>query len=44
MNDFDYTRASTIADAVLKINTGQDVKVVAGGTNLLDLMKYFITK
>ena len=33
MRPFDYTRATTVAEAV---NAG---KIIAGGTNLLDLMK-----
>jgi xanthine dehydrogenase YagS FAD-binding subunit len=39
MIDFQYTRADTIADAVRQISTNPDAKFIAGGTNLIDLMK-----
>ncbi|CCD90744.1 putative xanthine dehydrogenase (YagS-like), FAD binding subunit [Bradyrhizobium sp. ORS 375] len=40
MNNFDYARASDVAEAVrLKADT-PDAKFIAGGTNLIDLMKY----
>lgn len=34
MKAFDYARAATPADAI-----GTDARIIAGGTNLLDLMK-----
>ncbi|EDM38938.1 oxidoreductase [Pedobacter sp. BAL39] len=43
MNDFLYSRASSMQDALAKINISQKHRAVAGGTNLIDLMKYFIT-
>jgi xanthine dehydrogenase YagS FAD-binding subunit len=39
MNNFEYTRASNIADAVRQIAADPAAKVIAGGTNLIDLMK-----
>ena len=38
MNPYSYTRARDVADAV-RAAAAQDVKFIAGGTNLLDLMK-----
>ncbi len=38
MNNFGYTRAGDVAGAVREL-AGDGVKVIAGGTNLLDLMK-----
>lgn len=40
MINFDYTRANDIADAVRQISADPTAKFIAGGTNLLDLMKY----
>jgi xanthine dehydrogenase YagS FAD-binding subunit len=39
MNNFGYTRASDIADAVRQIAADPAAKFIAGGTNLIDLMK-----
>ena len=39
MNRFSYAKASDI-DGALREKTGQAVKFIAGGTNLVDLMKY----
>src|SRR4051812_16465225 len=39
MIDFQYARASDIADAVRQIAADPPAKFVAGGTNLIDLMK-----
>jgi len=39
MNNFEYTRASDVADAVRRIASDPAAKFVAGGTNLIDLMK-----
>ena len=39
MMDFDYIRANTVADALHHISKRHDAKFVAGGTNLIDLMK-----
>ena len=40
MNNFGYTRASDVADAVRQIAADPAAKFIAGGTNLIDLMKY----
>ncbi len=37
MREFDYTRAETLSGAAGQL--GEDASVIAGGTNLLDLMK-----
>ncbi len=39
MIDFQYARADTIADAVRQISADPRAKFIAGGTNLIDLMK-----
>lgn len=39
MIDFHYTRADTIANAVRQISADPEAKFIAGGTNLIDLMK-----
>jgi xanthine dehydrogenase YagS FAD-binding subunit len=40
MNPFHYTRASDVADAIRQIAADPAAKFIAGGTNLIDLMKY----
>jgi xanthine dehydrogenase YagS FAD-binding subunit len=39
MIDFEYARASDVADAVRRIASDPTAKFIAGGTNLIDLMK-----
>ncbi|RZL77394.1 MAG: xanthine dehydrogenase family protein subunit M, partial [Sphingomonas sp.] len=39
MKSFTYERAKTPADAAAAVGTMQGAKFLAGGTNLLDLMK-----
>src|SRR5262245_4329288 len=39
MINFQYTRASNVADAVRQIAANPTAKFIAGGTNLVDLMK-----
>ena len=39
MNNFDYARVSNVADAVRMIAADPAAKFIAGGTNLIDLMK-----
>jgi xanthine dehydrogenase YagS FAD-binding subunit len=39
MINFQYTRANDVADAVRQIATDPTAKFIAGGTNLIDLMK-----
>src|ERR1700744_2869303 len=43
MNRFDYVRAHSVADAVAALS-GSDAKILAGGTNLVDLMKYDVAR
>lgn len=39
MNNFDYARVSNVADAVRMVAADPGAKFIAGGTNLIDLMK-----
>ena len=39
MIDFQYARANDVADAVRQIAADPAAKFIAGGTNLIDLMK-----
>jgi xanthine dehydrogenase YagS FAD-binding subunit len=39
MIEFQYARATDVADAVRQIAGNPSAKFVAGGTNLIDLMK-----
>jgi xanthine dehydrogenase YagS FAD-binding subunit len=39
MNNFDFARASDVADAVRRIAADEGARFVAGGTNLIDLIK-----
>ena len=39
MINFQYARANDVADAVRQIAAGRGAKFIAGGTNLIDLMK-----
>jgi len=40
MTPFHYTRASDVSDAIRQIAADPAAKFIAGGTNLIDLMKY----
>jgi xanthine dehydrogenase YagS FAD-binding subunit len=40
MIPFQYTRANDVADAIKQIATDPSAKFIAGGTNLIDLIKY----
>jgi xanthine dehydrogenase YagS FAD-binding subunit len=40
MNNFQYTRVSSQAAALTELSKNPSAKLVAGGTNLIDLMKY----
>ena len=40
MNRFDYVRPESVADAVKMLAGASNSKVLAGGTNLVDLLKY----
>ena len=44
MNNFSYTKAKNTAQAISQIDGDIRNKIVAGGTNINDLLKYFITK
>jgi xanthine dehydrogenase YagS FAD-binding subunit len=44
MNNFSYTTAKNNEEAISEINSDIRNKVIAGGTNINDLLKYFITK
>ena len=44
MNNFEYARATDVADAVRQIATHPAAKFIAGGTNLIDLMKYDVER
>src|SRR4029077_15708427 len=39
MIDFDYVRANDVSDAIRKIAADSTARFIAGGTNLIDLMK-----
>ena len=39
MINFQYARANDVADAVRQIAADRNAKFIAGGTNLIDLMK-----
>jgi xanthine dehydrogenase YagS FAD-binding subunit len=39
MNSFEYSRATDVADALRQIAADPEARFIAGGTNLLDLMK-----
>jgi len=44
MNNFSYTKANDVKTAVSLTNTSDDNKIIAGGTNIIDLLKYFVTE
>jgi xanthine dehydrogenase YagS FAD-binding subunit len=44
MIGFEYSRASNVADAVQQMAASKGAKFVAGGTNLVDLMKVYVEK
>ncbi len=44
MNRFDYVRATTVADALRAKAADSQARFIAGGTNLLDLMKYDVER
>lgn len=43
MNRFDYVRPDTVADAIAALNS-PEARALAGGTNLVDLMKYDVMR
>lgn len=44
MMNFSYTRAETVADAIAAVADDPAARFIAGGTNLVDLMKYDVMK
>jgi xanthine dehydrogenase YagS FAD-binding subunit len=44
MINFQYARAADVADAVRQIAANPTARFIAGGTNLIDLMKYDVEK
>jgi xanthine dehydrogenase YagS FAD-binding subunit len=44
MINFEYVRATDVADAINQIVADPSAKFIAGGTNLLDLMKYDVER
>ncbi|NEU14210.1 xanthine dehydrogenase family protein subunit M [Methylobacterium sp. BTF04] len=44
MNRFDYIRAETVDEAIRAIGSGTNARFIAGGTNLVDLMKYNVER
>jgi xanthine dehydrogenase YagS FAD-binding subunit len=44
MNSFEFSRATDLADAVRQMAADPDAAFVAGGTNLIDLIKEGVTK
>jgi xanthine dehydrogenase YagS FAD-binding subunit len=44
MNRFDYIRPTSVEEAVKALAAVPDARVLAGGTNLVDLMKYDVEK
>jgi xanthine dehydrogenase YagS FAD-binding subunit len=44
MNNFQYARANDVADAVRHLAADPAAKFIAGGTNLIDLMKYDVER
>ncbi len=44
MNRFDYLRASTLDEAMTALRADPAARIIAGGTNLVDLMKYDVTR
>lgn len=44
MKPFSYTRVQTVGDAVAALVANLQAHLIAGGTNIVDLMKYEVTK
>ena len=44
MNAFDYTRAADLADAIRQKGADPAARFIAGGTNLIDLIKYDVER
>lgn len=44
MNNFAYKKPADIDSALSLVNANEDNKIIAGGTNIIDLLKYFVTE
>lgn len=44
MTPFSYTRPANVDEAVREVADDRSARLIAGGTNLLDLMKYDIER
>lgn len=44
MNNFEFSRAADVADALSQIAADRNARFIAGGTNLIDLIKEGVTK
>jgi xanthine dehydrogenase YagS FAD-binding subunit len=44
MNNFDYVRATSVADALYQMQADGGAKFIAGGTNLIDLIKEHVER
>jgi xanthine dehydrogenase YagS FAD-binding subunit len=44
MNNFGYARATDVADAVRQITADPEAKFIAGGTNIIDLIKEHVAR
>lgn len=44
MNNFNYTRAGNSREAVSLVSRNADARFLAGGTNIIDLLKYNLTR
>jgi xanthine dehydrogenase YagS FAD-binding subunit len=44
MMNFKYARATDVVDAVRQVSADPAAKFIAGGTNLIDLMKYDVER
>jgi xanthine dehydrogenase YagS FAD-binding subunit len=44
MNDFDYVRATSVSDALHHMRADPSAKFIAGGTNLVDLIKEHVER
>ncbi|MEJ7863371.1 MAG: FAD binding domain-containing protein, partial [Pyrinomonadaceae bacterium] len=44
MKSFKYTRSTDAANAVQTVSANKEAKFLAGGTNLIDLMKEYVER
>lgn len=44
MNSFSYIKAQNVQQAINNVYGNEDAKFIAGGTNLIDLLKYNLTR